>query len=197
MVILSKFYKITFFYLEKIQFYSKIDKVRGKCLLMEKEYILFADTDSDWTPELCQKYDMQLISMPYKIGDTEVRPYVDFDTFDYKAYYNELRKGTIPTTSALSPANYVEYFEPFFKQGKDILYVHLSEKMTGTINALNLALEQLKEKYPDRRCVKIDCRGITIIFYAIVRAVYELYKDGKSVDESVEWSKTEVDHWAC
>ena len=196
MVILSKFYKITLFYLEKIQFYSKIDKVRGKCLLMEKKYILFADTDSDWTPELCQKYDMQLISMPYKIVDTEVRPYVDFDTFDYKAYYNELRKGTIPTPSALSPANYVEYFEPFFKQGKDILYVHFSKAMSGTFNAMSIALRQLAEQYPDRKVYTIDTKGITVCSYAILLEVAQMYEQGKSIQEIMDWAAVEVDKYA-
>ena len=165
--------------------------------MSKKDYVLFTDSDCDMTMLEAKEKGIEMISMPYIIDDKEIYPYKDWEEFNAKEFYDMLRKGVLPKTCGLSPATYVEYFEPFFKAGKDILYVHLSEKMTGTINALNLALDQLKEKYPDRRCVKIDCRGITIIFYAIVRAVYELYKEGKSIDEIVEWSKTEVDHWAC
>jgi len=163
---------------------------------MEKNYVLFADTDSDWTPELCKKYDMKLISMPYKIGDKEVYPYVDFESFDAKAYYTMLRKGTMPTTSALSPMQYEGYFEPYFKQGKDVLYVHFSKAMSGTFNALEIALRNLKEKYPDRRLVTIDTKGITLCSYNIVSEVAQMYAQGKSIEEIVAWSKVEVDKFA-
>ena len=163
---------------------------------MEKNYVLFADTDSDWTPALCEKYGMKLISMPYKIGDKETYPYVDFEEFDAKSYYAMLRKGTMPTTSALSPMQYEGYFEPYFKQGKDILYVHFSKAMSGTFNALEIALRNLKEKYPDRKLVTIDTKGITLCAYSIVSEVAQMYAQGKTIEEIVAWSKVEVDKFA-
>ena len=74
-------------------------------------YTLFTDTDCDITPEIAKRYGYKLISMPYTIHGKEVHPYVDFDVFDYKTFYDELRKGVIPTTSALSPVEYINYFE--------------------------------------------------------------------------------------
>ena len=56
----------------------------------------------------------------------------------------------IPKTFALSPQAYIEYFEPTLKEGKDILYVHFSSAMSGTFNAMNLAWQTLKEKYPEQ-----------------------------------------------
>ena len=92
-------------------------------------YTLFTDTDTDITPEIAAKYGYKLISMPYTIEGKETYPYVDFDKFDYHAFYDRLRKGTIPTTSALSPVNYIDYFEPEFKKGLDILYVQRASPM--------------------------------------------------------------------
>ncbi len=159
-------------------------------------YTLFTDTDTDITPEIAKRYGYKLISMPYTIEGKEVYPYVDFDKFDYHAFYDRLRKGVIPTTSALSPVNYIDYFEPEFKKGLDILYVHFSAAMSGTFNALRLALEELKEKYPERTVHLIDTKGITLGSYNICLSIGELYKAGKSIEEIKQWAEEEVDKYA-
>lgn len=83
--------------------------------------ILFTDTDTDMTPSLAKEYGYHLISMPYIIDDKVIYPYEDFEEFNYKEFYEMLRKGTIPKTCAVSPTKYIEYFEPFFRNGDDIL----------------------------------------------------------------------------
>ena len=98
-------------------------------------YTLFTDTDTDITPEIAARYGYKLISMPYTIEGQQVFPYVDFKEFDYKTFYNKLRSGIIPTTSALSPVEYINYFEPEFAAGHDILYVHFSAAMSATFNS--------------------------------------------------------------
>ena len=40
--------------------------------------------------------------------------------------------------------------------------------MSGTFNAMNIALDELKEEYPDRKFYEIDTRGITILSLNIV-----------------------------
>ena len=75
-------------------------------------YALFTDTDTDITPEVAAHYEMKLISMPYEIDGKEVFPYVDFDKFDPHPFYDKLRSGVMPKTSALNPEIYKEYFEP-------------------------------------------------------------------------------------
>ena len=130
-------------------------------------YTLYTDTDTDITPEVAARYGYKLISMPYTIDGQEIRPYVDFKEFDYKTFYNKLRAGTIPTTSALSPVEYINYFEPEFAAGNDILYVHFSAAMSATFNSLRLAMEELSEKYPERKLTLIDTKGITLGSYNI------------------------------
>ena len=127
--------------------------------------VLFTDTDTDITPEQAKEYGYHLISMPYAVDGKATYPYVDFEKFDGHAFYNMLREGTLPSTSAISSGQYREYFEPHFKNGDDILYVHFSAAMTMTFN------------------------------YNIVLEIGDMYKAGKSVDEILEWAKNEVDHF--
>lgn len=159
-------------------------------------YVIFTDTDTDITTEKAKEFGFNLISMPYTINGKDVYPYVDFEKFDCHEFYNSLRNGAKPTTFGLSPEKYKEYFEPFFKEGKDILYIHLSSAMTGTFQAMNLALDELKAKYPERKFYSIDTKAITVGAYNIVCEVGDMFKAGKTAEEIVEWSKTEVDKFA-
>lgn len=159
-------------------------------------YTLFTDTDCDITPEIAERYGYKLISMPYTIEGKQVFPYVDFKDFEYKEFYNRLRKGVVPTTSALSPVEYINYFEPEFKAGRDILYVHFSAAMTATFNSMRLALEELKEKYPERKLYDIDTKGITLGSYNICLSIGELYKNGASIEEIQAWADREIDRTA-
>lgn len=159
-------------------------------------YTLFTDTDTDITPEIAKKYGYHLISMPYSINGKEIYPYKDFEVFEYHEFYDMLRKGTIPTTCAISPVDYINYFEPEFQKGNDILYVHFSAAMSATFNSMRLALEELKEKYPERTVHLIDTKGITLGSYNIVLAIGDLYLEGKSIEEIKKWAETEVDKYA-
>ena len=157
---------------------------------------LFTDTDTDITPAVAAEYGYRLISMPYSIDAKTVFPYVDFDVFEAHAFYDLLRSGVLPTTSAISKERYLEYFEPEFAAGNDILYVHFSRAMTNTFVAMDQAVAELKARYPERRFEEIDTKGITTISYAVVRAVGDLFAEGKTLDEVLDWAKTEVDRYA-
>lgn len=157
---------------------------------------LFTDTDCDVTPEIAKEYGYELISMPYSVDGKTVYPYVDFDEFDSKGFYDMLRGGALPNTSAISREKYVEIFEPFFARGEDILYVHFSRAMTATFDAMDKAVEELKARWPERRFYEIDSKGISITGLAIVYEVGDMVKAGKPVEEILEWAKTEVDRFA-
>ncbi|MCR4568775.1 MAG: DegV family protein [Bacteroidales bacterium] len=157
---------------------------------------IYTDTDTDFNPALAAEYGYKLISMPYSIDAKTVYPYEDFETFDAHAFYDTLRGGVLPTTSAISKERYINYFEEDFKEGNDILYVHFSRAMTNTFDVMDQAVAELKAKYPGTRFEEIDTKGITTISYAIVREVGDLIKAGKTLDEVLEWAKTEVDHFA-
>ena len=157
---------------------------------------LYTDTDCDVTPEIAKEYGYSLISMPYSIDGKTTYPYVDFDEFDSHAFYDLLRNGALPNTSAISREKYIEEFEPVFAAGDDILYVHFSRAMTATFDAMDQALAELYEKYPGRKLYEIDTKGITIVSLNIVLEVGDMIKAGRSVEDVLEWAKTEVDKFA-
>ena len=161
-------------------------------------YQLFFDTDCDVSLEIAKKYNAKLISMPYTIKGEEIAPYKDWEVFDYKAFNNALRAGDAdPTTMALNVQEYLTYFEPVLKEGKDILYVHFSRKMSATFNSCDAAIKELLEKYPGRRIQLIDTKGITICSLLSCLQIGELYLQGKSIDEILAVSDNIIEHSAA
>lgn len=156
----------------------------------------FTDTDCDVTPALAAGYGFKLISMPYSVDASTTYPYVDFKEFDSHSFYDMLRSGVLPSTSAISEQQYIDYFEPEFAAGNDIFYVHFSAAMTMTFGNMASALASLKEKYPERKFLEVDTKGITIVSYLIFREIGDMLKSSRSVEEIVEWSRTEVDRYS-
>ena len=152
----------------------------------------FSDTDCDITPKECAEYGIKLISMPYTVGEQVVYPYVDFQEFDSHAFYEMLRAGTMPTTSAMSEEAYTEYFEPEFQAGNDILYVHFSSGTSNTFTIMGQAVEKLLQKYPERKFHEVDTLGITALSLNVVLECADMYKAGKTAEEIVAWAKVEV-----
>jgi len=159
-------------------------------------YILYTDTDTDITPALAKEYGYKIISMPYSIDGVTTFPYVDYDVYDAHAFFEKLRGGALPNTSAISAESYKSYFEPEFAAGNDILYVHFSAAMSATFDVMRPVVDELLKKYPERKFYEIDTKGISILALNIVLEIGDLYKAGKSAEEIVEWAKTEVDHFA-
>jgi DegV family protein with EDD domain len=153
---------------------------------------LFTDTDTDVTPEVAAEYGYSLISMPYSIDGKTIYPYEDYDVFDSRAYYDSLREGVLPTTSALGEERYISYFEPVFAAGDDILYVHFSAAMSATFDVMHKALSKLAAKYPERRFYEIDTKGITTISLALVIEIGRMFREGRTPEELIEWAKTGV-----
>ena len=65
--------------------------------------------------------------------------------------------------------------------------------MSGTFNSMRLALEELKEKYPERQVFTVDTKSITAGSYAVTIEVCEMYKAGKSIEEIQKWAEEEVE----
>ena len=123
--------------------------------------VFFTDTDCEMSYVDADALGMKVIGMPYTLKDQE---YVyDFGrSFDAKKFYDQMRDGEIVTTSALNTQNYIDYFEPVLASGEDILYVHFSRELSGTFNHMDVAIKELKEKYPERKITCFDTRNICI-----------------------------------
>ncbi|MGN1259266.1 MAG: DegV family protein [Christensenellales bacterium] len=148
--------------------------------------VFFTDTDCEMWYTDVDKYDIKVIEMPYTL-DGEEHFYDMGRNTDFKKLFQRMREGSVPVTSALNPQAYIEYFEPYFKNGEDILYVHFSDKMSGTFEYMKNALNVLKEKYPERKLIPFNTKSICVGggFQALEAA--KMHKAGKSDQEIIDF----------
>lgn len=146
---------------------------------------LFTDTDCEMWYTDAEALGLEVIKMPY-ILDDEIYYYDFGKNTDFKKLNDRMREGATPRTSALNPNDYVEYFEPVLKAGEDILYVHFSDKMSGTFNYMKLAIDELKQKYPDRTIKTFDTKSICFGSGIQVMEAGRLKALGLSDDQIIE-----------
>ena len=148
--------------------------------------VFFTDSNSElWYTEV-KKLGIEYISMPYTLNGEEYG-YDLGETHDFKWFFDNIRKGNLPITSALNPQNYIDIFEPILKAGEDILYVHFSRQMSATFNFMEQAIAELKEKYPERSIKYVDTKSISMGAGLIAYEAAVMHKRGATDDEVIEF----------
>lgn len=148
--------------------------------------VLVCDSNGELWHTRCKELGLNFISMPYLIGGKEY--YYDLgEKTDFADFYAKVKSGEVPKTMALNPEDYKEFLTPYFERGEDVLYVSFSHKMSGTFQQLDKAIEELKEKYPERKCEVFDTRSISIGAGIQAEAAAELKNGGASDAEVLEF----------
>ncbi len=160
-------------------------------------YVFMTDSDSDLPYKYVDQYDLKMVYMPYIVNGVE---YLDDLGRNGKQaeYFQKMREGMAPVTSLLPTAVYLEYFEPILQEGRDILFIAFSSRMSSTINNVYAACEELKVKYPDRQILVVDTLSISAPMTILLHRAYKLNEEGKSMDEIAQWlneNKLRVHAW--
>ena len=146
--------------------------------------VFFIDTDSELPFSYANELGLKLIKMPYVLDGQEF-----FDdageNSDQKAFFDTLREGKISKTAALNMQDYIDIFEPHFKNGDEIFYLTFSRTMSGTFNYMDTAIKELKEKYPDAIFRDYDSRNISMGTGIQCYYAGKMFKEGKSFDEII------------
>lgn len=142
----------------------------------------FCDSNCELDYRIVDEMGASLIRMPYTVNGVENKFDLGRNT-DSREFFVKMRLGADAKTQALNQNDYIEYFEPVFAAGEDIIYVSFSHAMSGTFNALRLALDELKAKYPERKFTLCNSYGISMGCGIVVYYAYKQHKAGKSDEE--------------
>jgi DegV family protein with EDD domain len=113
------------------------------------------DTTQYLPAEVIERHGIHLVSL-YVNWDGRTDREIDLP--DYDGYYDFLRgAGELPTTSQPSLGDFLAVYEPLVEQGDEIVSIHLSGKISGTVRAAEQARELLIEQgMAPERMVVID-----------------------------------------
>ena len=150
------------------------------------EFIISTCSTADLSREHFDKRDIKYVYFHFEI-DGKDYPDDLGDSIPFKKFYEMMAQGAMTRTSQVSIGEYVEFFEPFLKEGKDILHLALSSGISGTFNSASVACEQLKEKYPDRKVVIVDSLRYGFAITQMIIKAAEMRDEGKSIEEVAAW----------
>ena len=126
------------------------------------EYRIFTDATADLSPELKEGLPpIEVIPMQVEIGGNEYT-YGSPEGITAQEFYRLQREGNFASTSQINPTVYFQHFEPWLRQGTDILYLCFSSGLSGTYQSASLAIEELKAEYPERQIICIDTLGASV-----------------------------------
>jgi|UniRef100_A0A7C4TVR5 DegV family protein with EDD domain len=94
-------------------------------------------------------------------------------------FYKRLKEGEEFSRSQPSTNDFVEAYKPLIEQGYEIVSIHISSILSGTVNAANAA----KESLGTDRITVIDSKSSSVdLLYKVIKA-YELIQKGATRDE--------------
>ena len=159
------------------------------------KYVIITDSSSDLTKEILSDTELALIQLDVLVEGEEPRANCDIDT---KEFYDKLRGKKSATTSAVNIDAFLAVFEPYLKDGTDVLYLGFSSGLSGTYNAGLVAAKELAEKYPERKIYAVDTLAASLGQGLLVDYAVKLKNDGADIEtvrDFVEENKLKLCHW--
>jgi DegV family protein with EDD domain len=104
---------------------------------------LVVDSNSQMPPELAERYGIAVVPLVIRVDGIEYYEGVDLDVDDF---YRAWSDGRVPVveTSQPSPGAFAQAYQRVIDGGAtQILSVHISETMSGTLNSARLAAQQV------------------------------------------------------
>ena len=149
-------------------------------------YKIITDFCSDLTLEMAEKLDVEIVPMEVVIDGQE--PVSGFD-IDISDFYKKLREKKSAQTSAANLDAFLNTFEKYLAEGKDIIYIGIAAGLSCTFASAKLAASELSEKYPDRKIFLVNSRSGSIGEGLIVQFAAQKKEEGYTVRENYNYLK--------
>lgn len=144
---------------------------------MNKESIVVVtDSCADIPKAMVEELGIVVIPLNVIFGDEVLKDGVDITS---KEFYKRL-KGIerLPSSSQPTPDEFKELYEDLLAKHDKIVSIHLSEKLSGTINSAEAAAKQF-----DGKVFAFDSQSISVGIGVQVKAAVDAIKEGMSFDE--------------
>jgi DegV family protein with EDD domain len=106
---------------------------------MTRRFGIVTDSNSQITPQLAERFGVEVVPMTVTIDDVDFIEGVDLDADQFYAHFTD---GCTPdvATSQPAPGRFVETYSRLVERGcEEIWSIHLSSAMSGTVAAAKLA----------------------------------------------------------
>lgn len=133
------------------------------------------DSNSGISPEEAKANGIDVISMPFRIGERE---YLENVNLTQEEIFQKLKQGLDVSTSMPSPGTLMDTFDAKLKEYEDLVYIPMSSGLSGSCQAA----KSLAEDY-DGRVQVVDNKRISVTMRNSVLDALRLAKSGKNAAE--------------
>ncbi len=161
------------------------------------DYIISTESTADVSLDFLEQHRIEWLPFHFNIDGKDYPDDIG-RTMPLKEFYDRMRAGSAPFTSQVNAEEYKIFFEKFLKEGHDILHLSLSSGISGTYNSAMIAMNELSEKYPERKIIVIDtlcaCSGLGLL----VALAADRRDSGASIDDNAEYinsKRLSIHHW--
>ena len=163
------------------------------------DYVLFTDSTCDLPDDIAQEFDIKVMPMGFLMEEKAYNHYLDAREMSLDEFYSKLKSGVPSQTTQIAFNSYSEYWEPYLKECKDIVYIAFSSALSGTYNTSRIAARNLLEKYPDRSITIIDSAcasaGQGALMYYVGKKYVSEKPDSETIAAYAENLKLKICHW--
>ncbi len=151
-------------------------------------YILSCCSTADLTQEQFDARDIHYVCFHFQLDD-KIYPDDLGKSISFDEFYKAMENGADTKTSQVNVDEFIEYFEPFLKEGKDILHLSLSSGISGVYNSACVARNELAEKYPERKIIVIDSLNACSGYGLFMDKLADLRDEGMDIDTLAKWAE--------
>ena len=148
-------------------------------------FVVVTDTSGNLPSSRVRKAGLHLIPFSYYIDEKEYSC-TDTEAFDGDEFYARIKGGLAVTTSQITPQHSADFFEPFLKEGQDVLYVSMSSGISGSCDCARVAAKMLLEEHPDHIVEIVDTKGASLGEGLVALEAARLRDRGLGVTEAAE-----------
>jgi len=151
---------------------------------------IITDSTAYIPQKLVDQYDIK-VAASYSIWDGGKEMYRDGVEMLPADFYARLKvSAEIPSTSQATVADFDEIFKPLVAEGRPIVAIHVSPKLSGTLQSATLA----KENFPGAKIELVNSMSTSMELGLQVLAAARAAEAGKSFEEVVEVAHKAKEH---
>lgn len=160
------------------------------------QYVIMTDSCCDLPTNLAG--ELEVLPLRLELKGREYRNYLDGREIGFQAFYNQVRAGEMPVTSAVNVGEFEEAMRPVLESGRDILCLCFSSALSTTYQSAVIAAQGLRESYPDRTVHVVDSLCASMGQGLLVWLCARERERGKTLEELLayaEETKGKICHW--
>lgn len=135
------------------------------------------DSTADLPPEVAEQLGVTVVPLTVFFGDEAFKDGVEITNDEF---FTRLTQGPVlPRTTQPAVGEFLEVYQPLIDAGHEIVSIHISAKLSGTMNSAQSAREQM----PGARIELVDTQLASLGEALAVEAAAKAAKAGASVEE--------------